>query len=122
MREIKFRCFCKKTKRWLTDKECSENLGDWFVYNPEVPAALGIEIVQYTGLKDKGGEEIYEGDILQTKNVVNAVRWVCVFEMGCFVFKAIKRDLDPIHSGENLQVEEVIGNIYENPELLEAPK
>jgi hypothetical protein len=82
-------------------------------------------IMQYTGLKDKNGMEIYEGDILQL-NKYDRV-WI-QFRNGKFttmnVFKGkyIARsdydsnDLDRVLFGI------VIGNIYENPELLEVTK
>lgn len=78
---------------------------------------------QYTGLKDKNGREIYEGDVLEWKlgDFINrmVVRWnqdECCFEL--HFFKG--------HFGDSLLTKddansdyEVIGNIHENPELLE---
>ena len=73
-----------------------------------------IPLMQYTGLKDKNGKEIYEGDVIKTMNAESAT---VEFSNGGFKYqydKEGKRPLfDPIakHS-------EVIGNIYDNPELL----
>ena len=75
--------------------------------------ADNLEVMQCTGLKDKNGKEIYEGDILENISVV-------CFQRGRF---------QPIYDGgdaEEMEDEfyrfssksEVIGNIYENPELL----
>jgi len=68
------------------------------------------DIMQYTGLKDKNGTEIYEGDILQRND--NSIA-VVEFENGMFITKydALMWELC-----ENSPI--VIGNIYQNPELL----
>ena len=72
--------------------------------------------MQFTGLKDKNGKEIYEGDYLQhADGEVSVVEWLD----GCFVVRHFwnkkKSDCDFI-AAKNLF--EIIGNIYENPELL----
>lgn len=73
---------------------------------------------QYTGLKDKNGKEIYEGDIIQDTTDNNHV--VVWYENRCgWAFDDIGRT--PAHSinGELDQSQcEIIGNIYENPELI----
>jgi uncharacterized phage protein (TIGR01671 family) len=70
-------------------------------------------LVQYTGLNDKNGKEIYEGDILQLFNPKQT--FYVKFEDGCFL-------LEPEPTGLFLYEEnkkaEIIGNIFENPELL----
>lgn len=94
------------------------------------------KLMQYTGLKDKNGKEIYEGDILHVTKVSMCgvdkynvaeyntdVRW----EDGAFVIKG-DADVDcydtwlaSYNNPDSPQIEiEVIGNIYENPELLEG--
>ena len=70
----------------------------------------GCILMQYTGLKDKNGKEIYEGDIVKWSNSVNSG----VYEIKWFRTGFSSNGL-PLFNDD---VVEVIGNIYENPELL----
>lgn len=68
------------------------------------------ELMQYTGLKDKNGVEIYEGDVLSDKTVVSSdLDWNCSCCNGVYGWQFEFNSVQDI---------EVIGNIYENPELL----
>lgn len=77
---------------------------------------------QYTGLNDKNGKEIYEGYIVNIKFNPNHKDsyYKCIFKKGCFWFE----EIDGIRNGTlnlyNLDKVEVIGNIYDNSELLEG--
>ena len=79
-------------------------------------------IGQYTGLKDKDGKEIYEGDILKwfEENGRFQYKGIAENKPGWFLIKdelACRRILVRLMEAYNI---EVIGNKYENPELLEA--
>lgn len=73
-----------------------------------------FELMQYTGLKDKNGKEIYEGDIIAFPTYKTVIEWSdkhAAYKPWCEYMEGH----DNIEEGEPI---EVIGNIYENPELL----
>ena len=115
MREIKFRAWDKYNKMILTWK----SLKDSFFYDFEDE---GYFYMQYTGLKDKKGKEIYEGDILglydfgqDTYNELVEIKWDK--EEACFSAEGG----DEYECLGNLRDDfEIIGNIYENKELVEV--
>ena len=76
-----------------------------------------FELMQYTGLKDKNGVEIYEGDVVKTKNS----KYKVIFDKCCY-WGVDELGKYPIYQIYNYVLDderfEVIGNIYENPELL----
>jgi uncharacterized phage protein (TIGR01671 family) len=91
---------------------------DWRTFGTENGL---LEIMQFTGLHDKNGKEIYEGDILRTdaeKEYISAVAYEQAgFKVDSYSDKDVCEHLEniaPHHSAE------VIGNIYENPELLDS--
>ena len=76
-----------------------------------------IELMQYTGLKDEYGDEIYEGDIVTLHNS----RYKVIFNMeqARFVLRDDKFEMEIPFTNNNNERMEIIGNIYENPELIE---
>jgi len=122
MRIIKFRAWADDEMfNW---KELREDY--WDTFEAGVDGDKSIILMQYTGLSDKNGNEIYEGDIIkthheeffnkETKNGYNAYDEFgeVVFESRCWMIadkKHGKNNRFYLHS-------EIIGNIYENPELI----
>lgn len=113
-REIKFRAWDILSKRMMEDIELW--LIPYGVLFPHTPDQRCLELMQFTGLLDKNGKEIYEGDVLGLKYFAH---WVVICEPGAF---HIYNVTDPNKTYPLVQTfeREVIGNIYENPELLEA--
>lgn len=81
-----------------------------------------LEIMQFTGLKDKNGKEIFEGDIMKHPIETNWFAWFIEFHGACFCLRNIGVDgylHEPMYLTEDRVSErEIVGNIYENPDLL----
>lgn len=143
MRNIKFRAWDTKKKKWLDSSEYQLGwINNELVINPvyngkgymdeewsssvdlESDLSDHVELMQYTGLLDKNGKEIYEGDILQynyqnyKSSHLETIKW---YENGFFHFQnedvlfGCKASMSSVYY-------EIIGNIFENPELLNQPK
>lgn len=113
MREIKFRAWDKKGKVWL----------EWGSFDLfQMLKNDRYVVVQYTGLKDKKGKEIYEGDILAFIFPNNSNKGIApiVWEYGCWNVTDFKNEAgsNNIYNLYPTTDCEVIGNIKENPELL----
>ena len=118
MREIKFRAWDKLNKEMFNVE--SINFQERRVYKDVVSYRNfnNIELMQYTGLKDKNEKEIYEGDILSDGNNNNPHK--VIFKNGSFRAE-FEGDFDE-YSFDLIDVVaqgcEVVGNIYENFELI----
>lgn len=101
--------------------------GSVFVYFA-LSGLNGFKATQYTGLKDSKGTEVYEGDILELdiddkeKAVKNRMYVVWQEDTAGFMFRNVENNLMIIYHTEIVDNWKVIGNIYENPEILEKSK
>jgi uncharacterized phage protein (TIGR01671 family) len=119
VREIKFRAWDKKHNEMVPWDSIKRTGVLGTLANNQNRQISNVKLMQYTGLKDKNGVEIYEGDILRLKNRVTSDSKIwrdsissVFFKNGMFVVD------DDYPSLIDYSMVEVIGNIYQNPELL----
>ncbi|EAG4561809.1 hypothetical protein CBY29_10110 [Listeria monocytogenes] len=134
MRDIEYRAFVKETKKMLPVTDLcfneTESVGvsgcgdanctlcvDWYSFDDVV-------LMQYTGLKDKNGKKIFEGDIVRNINGEYSYIGIVNKDRYTFYIKGVApkdnydfADVSDTVTGKSSLI--VIGNIHENPELLE---
>lgn len=145
MREIKFRVWDKQIKYmmpvvdigWdngiITDVVAFDDVDSYDYAYDSTDIKDRLVLMQYTGLKDCNGTEIYEGDIV-VKSYINPMtdkaikdQYTVIFEDGCFKTKHTDHPFGStflyfLLDNIGRQKIDIIGNIYENPELLEVAK
>jgi uncharacterized phage protein (TIGR01671 family) len=139
MRELKFRCWDKQTRQM---SPAFTLFGEFLLIGAvhawqyesgnksksSLEALNDLEVMQWTGLKDKNGKEIYEGDVVTAHNaeqvgydnegteIMQDVIGKVFFEDGYFQYDG--HSMGPIPLSYDLEQIEVIGNLYQNPDLL----
>lgn len=132
MREIKFRAWHTKENKMYSPQSFDRNymvitslgkiLGfipplhakDWETYSRQ-----GMILMQYTGLKDRNGKEIYEGDLVKDWEYIDTYEVVWNKKSACFELDRITHDNDTEQELDNAQFDlEVVGNIYEDSNKL----
>ena len=123
-REIKFRAWGVFSKKMVlpTDADFTFKMdGGVSLYKRGEPVIGNTtHLMQYTGLKDKNGKEIYEGDIVRVFQPFNVpTRAIVELNDGCFELKGIELTWrDYVKCFVVNHAIEIIGSIHENPELL----
>lgn len=128
MREIKFRGKRIDNGEWVYGYPCENSYGeiciqeivrkvvDGFAVPSRLHPVNPDTIGQYTGIRDKNGREIYEGDIVVCTTNHQSYFYKVVFSIGCF---RLADEEDDVWYNLNECDVEVCGNIHDNPELME---
>lgn len=130
-REIKFRAWLKEERKMVNVETLFIGINRLCFGNSKTEDLFfrdfeEVELMQYTGLKDKNGTEIYENDIV--KFIVlegygeHADQFEYIDKVEYYISEFELRQIGLKLSDEGIIVIEIIGNVYENPELLEENK
>ena len=133
MREICFRCwdrddkkmYCTDSIHWLggeidkVRREEHQGISDEGIFFKKLLPIKNYELMQYTGLKDKNGKDIYEGDIILVPNATEPEDkgWIVEWDSYGFVARCVRNINNDIYKTpfDNYFVRsEIIGNIHEN--------
>jgi len=140
MREFRFRAWDEQKKVMHYDFEFIRSGiegNDWILFKSDRQTleqgqvldnpyfAQQLKIMQFTGLVDKQGKEIFEGDIVDVgvSNILSGERYLCFVDYipANFIFRNLNKSLStvsPLLSFNNSTMFKIVGNIYSNPELL----
>ena len=123
----KFKAWHIKEKKWIIDRFFMENKGNCIIarigqtkagadINKHFSIGRDVELMQYAWLKDKNKKEIYNGDVVKNKKgETETVSWL-ENTSGFYPFASEIQSIREDFRSRNC---EVIGNKYENPELLD---
>lgn len=111
-RELKFRAWDKELKLMASSPNFYIDNGKPLIYGDYI-------LMQYTGLKDQGGNEIFEGDILKQYDKLFSV--IVEYTPPSFVLRVNRIELrNRTYTLKEHNIFDIIGNIFETPELLKS--
>lgn len=119
-REILYRGKQKGSGEWVEGVPVQHSDGDWQIQGGYSDAGWQVTVIpeticEYTGLTDKNGRKIFEGDIIKD---IDYGYMRCMYKYGTFIW--YNEEGFGIKFMTYIPVIEVIGNIYDNPELLKG--
>lgn len=131
MREIKFRAWLKEERKMVNVETLFIGINRLCFGNSKTEDLFfrdfeEVELMQYTGLKDKNGKEIYDGDIVLVESGGTSTwyKTVIKFKEGAFIASLIDGEdyIYIFNRGFDSNDFEILGNVYENKNLLEENK
>jgi uncharacterized phage protein (TIGR01671 family) len=124
MREIKFRGKRIDNGEWVFGWVSFQH-NRAFIHSDDMPYDNAVEVDpatvgQFTGLKDKSGREIYEGDVVKYGDTIHEVVFEQRNNTAYFGLVYSPEETRSFGHYQDLQQIEIIGNVHDNPELLEG--
>lgn len=127
MREIKYRIWDKRSEEHLIVRDSGHFYltadGEVYCVNNDLNISKEVELMQYTELTDRNGLEIFEADVLKLRS---GQLTEVFYQSGCYMVNKLttislhdrsKANINQLLCNESIDAE-VVGNIYEHPELL----
>lgn len=126
MKELKIKAWLKKEKKMVSiigidfNYEYIRYTEDDNLFNSDYKVAefKDIELLQFTGLKDNGGQELYEADVIKFNDGVDDIYGLISYDDEDGTYRVSYENITE-HLSEREGDFEIIGNIFENPDLHE---
>lgn len=126
MKELKIKAWLKKEKKMVSIIGIDFNYGyiryteddNLFNENYKTAEFKNIELLQFTGLKDNGGQELYEADVIKFNDGIDDIYGLISYDDEDGTYRVSYENITE-HLSEREGDFEIVGNIFENPDLHE---
>ncbi|PHH98455.1 YopX family protein [Fusobacterium polymorphum] len=126
MKELKIKAWLKKEKKMVSiigidfNYEYIRYTEDDNLFNSDYKVAelKDIELLQFTGLKDNGGQELYEADVIKFNDGIDDIYGLISYDDEDGTYRVSYENITE-HLSEREGDFEIVGNIFENPDLHE---